>query len=180
MIQVYTGNGKGKTTAAIGLGIRAVGAGKNVLMIQFLKTNDSSELNVLRKLDNFEVRTFGRKGFFLPKKKLDENPSLREHFKEFSNVDYELVREGFNLAKESVNEYEIIILDEFNLVLNYDMIPLEEVLNFLKNADKNTEIIITGRYAPKEIIEVADLVTNFEEIKHYYTQGKGMRKGIEF
>lgn len=182
MIYVFTDNGKGKTSAAVGTGIRAVGAGKKVLMIQFLKNGSSSENKILKKINNFEIKTFGRKGFFLPQSKLEKHPELKEEgIKSFSEKDIELAKQGLKEAKKAAQskKYDLLILDEINLVLNFGLIEKKEFLAFLKKHQDKLDIILTGRYAPKEIIKISDLVTDFKEVKHYYRKGIGPKKGID-
>lgn len=168
MIYILTGNGKGKTTCALGMGLRAVGAGLSVFMLQFLKKDKSSEIRIIKKINKFAVRVFGR-GVCLSKKNL-------------SNKDFGLAKQGFALAKKTAEskKYNMLILDEINLVLKFGLLEIEEVLAFLKKYRKELDIVLTGRYCPKAIIKIADLVTEFKEIKHYYRKGRRARKGIEF
>lgn len=169
LIQVYTGKGKGKTTAALGLTLRAVGAGLKVAIIQFLKSGKYSELNALSKLSPMvTVDSFGREDFIYNSKPLAE--------------DYELAREAFKVAqrKERDKTVKVIILDELNVALYYKLLDLNLVLDFLHNKRKNVEIVITGRYAPPEIVKIAHLVTEMIEIKHPYHSGVIARKGIEY
>ena len=168
MLQIYTGNGKGKTTASLGLGLRAVGAGKKVLLIQFLKDGKSSEIKVIKKIKNFEVKSFGKKGF-VSKDNLIEK-------------DYDLAMQGFNFAKESIKskKYDLIVLDEINTANYFDLIKTEDLINLIKKIPSKMELILTGRKASKELIQIADLVTEMKEIKHYYIKGIKSRKGIEF
>jgi cob(I)alamin adenosyltransferase len=167
MIQVYTGNGKGKTTASLGLALRAVGAGLKVYIAQFCKGRDYSELKVLKKIKNIKVEQFGRTCFIKRKA---------------SKIDKELAKKGLEKVKKIIQEkkYDLIILDEINICFYYDLLRTEEVIEILKNTPKDIEIILTGRYAPKEIIKIADLVSEIKEIKHYFKKGIIARKGIEF
>ena len=182
MIYILTGNGKGKTTSAIGMGLRAVGAGKKVLMIQFLKT-ESSENKIIEKIKNFDIRTFGRKGFFLPKSVLKKQLQLRKKgIKPLTEKDFELAKQGFSLARKAAQSkrYNILILDEICVALKFSLIDIEMVLDFLRKYQKKLDIILTGRNAPQTIIKIADLVTEMKEVKHYYQKGIGPRPGIEF
>ncbi len=180
MIYVLTGEGKGKTTSAVGMGIRAVGAGKRVLMIQFLKTG-TSENKLIGKIDHFDIKTFGREGFFLPKSKLEKNPQFKESgVKPLEDKDLKLAKEGFKLAKESCKEYDLLILDEIFIALKFKLLDKEEVINFLEKNRSNLDIVLTGRDCPEEVIELADLVSEVKEKKHYYKKGVAPRKGIEF
>ncbi|OFI01516.1 Cob(I)yrinic acid a,c-diamide adenosyltransferase [Clostridium acetireducens DSM 10703] len=165
-IQIYTGNGKGKTTAALGLSLRAVCAGKKVFFGQFIKGMDYSELLADMYLPNFKLKQFGRNCFI-------KNNPIRE--------DIDKAKIGLNICKKVLfsGEYDIVILDEINIAIYYNLLSVKEVIDVLKNKDKNTEVILTGRYAPKELIDIADLVTEMKEIKHYYKKGVKARKGIE-
>lgn len=168
LVQVYTGNGKGKTSAAFGLALRAIGRGLEVYVIQFIKGGfDYGELYIVDKLPNIKLKAFGRGKF------VTEKPPEKE--------DVELAQEALALAEEVVKsgEYDIIILDEVNVALNLKLINLEEVLELIKNKPKHVELVLTGRYAPSEIIQIADLVTEMQEIKHPYKKGYQARKGIE-
>ncbi|MGA1845605.1 cob(I)yrinic acid a,c-diamide adenosyltransferase [Deferribacter abyssi] len=165
-VQLYTGNGKGKTTAAIGLSIRAAGAGFKVLFAQFLKTAKYNEHNILAQIKNIDMKTFGRGCLIRGKPE---------------NIDYKLVLEGVKEVKKLINttQYDLVILDEINVAVYYGLIEKDEILNLIKEKPLSLEIVLTGRYAPKEFIEVADLVTEFKEIKHYFHQGILAREGIE-
>jgi len=185
MIYVLTGNGKGKTTSAVGMGIRAVGAGKKVLMVQFLKTGDSSENKVIKKIKNFEIKSFGRKGFFVPKEELERKPKLKKAgVKPFLKRDFQLVKKGLEFVKKvlELKKYQLLILDEVCVVVHFKLIDKNDVLNFLKKfkQSKEVDIVLTGRYCPKEIIKIADLVTEMKEIKHYYKRKVKTRKGLEY
>lgn len=168
MFQIYTGNGKGKTTAALGLGLRAVGAGQKVLLIQFLKDGQSSEIKAIRKIANFEAKIFGKKGF-VSKKNLTKK-------------DYDLAQQGFNYVQKAIagQKYQLVILDEINLAISLGLIKTEEVIDLIKKTPPQTELILTGRQAPQKLIQVADLVSQIKEVKHYFKKGLKARKGIEF
>jgi cob(I)alamin adenosyltransferase len=168
LIQVYTGTGKGKTTAAIGLGLRAIGKGFKVYMIQFMKGDiEYGEISAVRGLDNFIIEQFGRPDFVSRDKP--------------EKVDIDFARSALNRASEILAEqqYDILILDEINVALDWKLIELEPVLELLKSKPKNIEIILTGRYAHQKIIDIADLVTNMQQVKHPYEQGILARDGIE-
>jgi cob(I)alamin adenosyltransferase len=185
MIFILTGNGKGKTTSAIGMGIRAVGAGGKVLMIQFLKPG-SSESKVIKKIKNFKIKSFGQRWFVLPKAELEKKPELKKTFgvRPIGKNDIQLAKEAFSLAERAAraNIYNVIILDEICVVLKYKLLSQNRVFNFLKKYGNNIDIVLTGRYCPKEIIEAADLVSEIREIKHHYKKVKGQKakKGIEY
>ena len=184
MIYLLTGNGKGKTTSAIGMAIRALGAGKRVLMIQFLKDSKiSSEFKILKKLNGFKIKSFGRKGFFVPSTYLKDHPELKKSgVKPFAKIDKILAKNGLDFAKEAAEskKYDLIILDEINIAIYYRLISQNEVMKLVKRYRENMDFILTGRYAKKGIIKCADLVTEMREVKHYYRQGKKARFGIEF
>ena len=166
-IQVYTGDGKGKTTAALGLALRAAGAGLKVYIGQFMKKKKYSELESLRKFKNsIKIDQFGRQRFVGQK---------------VTKEDKLLAREGLKKAKKAIEsgKYNLIILDEINVALSYGLLSEEEVINIIKNKPKNQEIVLTGRGAPQTIIGLADLVTEMKEIKHYFSKGVKARIGIE-
>jgi len=169
LVQVYTGNGKGKTTAAFGLALRAIGRGLKVYVIQFIKGGfDYGELYVVDKLPNLKLKAFGRGKF------VTEEPAGRE--------DVKLAEEAFALAEEVVKsgEYDVVVLDEINVALNLKLIKIEKVLELIKNKPQHVELVLTGRYASNEIIEAADLVTEMKEVKHPFNKGYKARKGVEY
>lgn len=168
MIQVYTGNGKGKTTAAIGQTIRALGHNWKILVIQFMKGDEYGEIKVLKSLPNITVQQFGLSTFV---KKGEAKPE-----------DIRLAQEGLKVAKKAVESksYDMIILDELNVALDYGLLSIKDVLPMLKSAPPDLEIVITGRYAPKELIEIADLVSEVKEIKHPLQKGVVNRSGIDY
>lgn len=165
-IHVYTGNGKGKTTAALGLSLRAVCAGKKVFFGQFIKGMEYSELKSQEFLPNFKIHQFGRDCFI---------------YNEPTEEDIKIAREGLKICEEILikGEYDIVVLDELNIGIYYKLFSVDEVIEILKKRASHVEVIITGRYAEDKIIELADLVTEMKEIKHYYTQGVEARLGIE-
>jgi len=169
LVQVYTGNGKGKTTAAFGLALRAIGRGLKVYIIQFIKGGfDYGELYIVDKLPNLTLKAFGTGKF------VTEKPP--------GKADVELAEEAFALAEEVVKsgEYDIVILDEINVALNLKLVKIEKVLELIRNKPKHVELVLTGRYAPNKIIEAADLVTEMKEVKHPFNKGYQARKGIEY
>jgi len=158
-IQVYTGNGKGKTTAAIGLSVRTVGAGKRVFFAQFVKGQIYSEVKtILQYLPNITIKQLGLDCFIYHKPKQEDVDAARKGFVEVSAI----ILSG---------QYDMVVLDEGNIAIYYQLFSVEELIELLKSKPEQTEIIITGRNAPDELIEFADLVTEMKEIKHYYTQG---------
>ncbi len=168
LIQVYTGNGKGKTTAAIGLGLRATGEGLNVYMIQFMKGRRYSEVDAIEKIPNFTLVQYGRDEF-VSKEKPDQ-------------IDIDLAKKGFNHAKKIINEgkFDIVILDEINVAVDFNLIPLKELVKLIEEKPKHIELILTGRYAHPEIVRMSDLVSEILEIKHPYQNGVQSRKGIDW
>jgi cob(I)alamin adenosyltransferase len=169
LIQIYTGNGKGKSTAAFGLALRASGRGLKTIIIQFLKQgNCYGEHFAIKKIENIEIKSFGKPEFVNLK-----NPSME---------DVELAKKAFEFSKETINcgKYNIVILDEINIAVHYKLIQLNEIIDLLKNKPKHVEVVLTGRSAPKELIEIADLVSEVVDIKHPYQKGIGAREGIEY
>ncbi len=182
MIFVLTGNGKGKTTSAIGMGVRAVGAGGKVLMIQFFKVA-SSENKVIEKIKNFEIKSFGREGFYIPQAELEKNPQLKKQgVKALGKEDSNLFRQGFNLAEETAaaGEKQLLILDEIMTCLKFKLVAEKEIINFLETYKDKLDIVLTGRDCPPAIIRIADLITEMREKKHPFSKGGKARKGIEF
>ena len=169
LVQVYTGNGKGKTSAAFGAALRAAGRGFKVYVIQFVKGGfDYGELHIAEKIPNLKLNAFGRGKF------ITETPPAHE--------DVHFAQEAFDLASKVVEggEYDMVVLDEINVVVNLKMVGVDEVVGLIKSKPKHVELILTGRYAPAQIIEAADLVTEMKEIKHPYAKGVPPRKGIEY
>ena len=167
-IHVYTGPGKGKTTAALGHGIRAAGAGRKVHIVQFMKGRRYSEIDTIEKISNFSIIQHGRDEFVSK-----ENPD---------QVDIDLAQKGFKYSKEIVNngKYDIIILDEINVAVDFNLVSLKDIIKLLEGKPEKLELILTGRDAHPEIVRYADLVTEMLEIKHPYQQGVQARKGIDF
>lgn len=172
LVQVYTGNGKGKTTASIGLGIRAYGNGLKVIMIQFLKSGVTGELNVLNNLgENFKVYRF--------EKEKDFTWNLTEEQKKELKLE---IQEGFNFAKKVVKENlcDMLILDEVMASVNGGYIKEEDVVELIESKNDNMELVLTGRNVPNAIAEKSDLITEMKDVKHYFNKGIPARKGIEF
>lgn len=166
MIHVYTGNGKGKTTAALGLALRASGAGLNVYIAQFVKGIPCSEHKALKKLKNIKLEQFGR-GCFIRYKP--------------QQADRLIAKEGLKKIKSIIacKRYRVIILDEINVALKLGLVCLKDVLGLIKHTPESIELILTGRGANLEVINSADLVSRINEVKHYYKRGFKARKGIE-
>lgn len=165
-VQVYTGNGKGKTTAALGLALRAAGAGKKVFIAQFVKGMHYSELDVLPRIPGITLKQYGR-GCFIRREPCTE--------------DYAAARQGLAEAKNILisGEYHVVVLDEINIALYFGLIHLGELKEALKQRAAHVEVVLTGRNAPPELIDSADLVTEMQEIRHYYNDGIEARTGIE-
>ena len=168
-VQIYTGNGKGKSTAAIGQAVRAAGSGLKTYIAQFMKEYPYSELISLKDLSQWiKIEQFGGDDFVYKK----ELPGKEELDK---------AEQGLQNAKEKMlsNEYDIIILDEAIVAIYFKLIETNDLIEFIKAKPKNVELILTGRYCPKELIDLADLVTEMKEVKHYYQKGVTSRRGIE-
>jgi cob(I)alamin adenosyltransferase len=166
-IQIYTGNGKGKTTAALGLAMRTIGAGKKVFIGQFLKSGDYSEMNTLKQFkDQVTVEHYGLGRFV-------KNSPTKE--------DIVAGRNGYNRVTKIVEEgeYDLVIIDEGNVAVKYNIFSEKELLNIFKKKPDHIELVVTGRGATPEVMEKADLVTEMKLIKHYFQQGVEARIGIE-
>jgi cob(I)alamin adenosyltransferase len=166
-IQVYTGNGKGKTTAALGLALRAMGAGLKVYLAQFIKAGDYSEINTLKRLsDDITVEQFGL-GRFAKGKPADE--------------DIAAARQGLKRISEIISsgQYSVVILDEANVAVSTGLLVVEDLLDIIDLKPGDMELIITGRNAPEQIIDRADLVSEINAVKHYFQKGVKARIGIE-
>jgi len=167
LIHIYTGNGKGKTTSCLGLALRAQGAGLKVFIGQFLKCGNTSELNALKHLKGITIEQYGRKKFIKP------SPCVED----IKSAETGLCRINKIVAEK---KHDLVILDEINIALHFKILKLNDVMHILKSAPKTMDLVLTGRNAPKELLEIADLVSEIKEIKHYYKNGKKARKGIEF
>ena len=169
LIQVYTGDGKGKTTCALGLGLRAVGQGFKVFMVQFLKTEETGEVAAVRRLaPDFTIQSFGIPGF---PRLTDPDPQTRD-----------AAQQAFTLARQVIlaGEHDLVILDEVNLSLTYGLVSLPEMLEVLRLRPAYVEVVLTGRGAPPELVAFADLVTEMRPLKHYFEAGIKARRGIEW
>lgn len=165
-VHVYTGNGKGKSTAAVGLAVRALCAGMSVYVGQFVKSMKYNETKIEELFPKLKVEQLGT-GCFI--------------FREPSQKDIDMAREGLEKCRKILasGEYDVVILDEINIALYFKLISVEEVIEAINNRKPNVEVVATGRYAPQELTDIADLVTEMKEIKHYYTQGVLSRNGID-
>lgn len=169
LVHIYTGDGKGKTTAALGLGIRAYGRGMQVLIVQFLKGAETGEMKTLKMLEP---------GFVLHR---------AQEIKKFTwNMTHEeleatavIQQDIFNYAKDAVHKVDLLIMDEIMAAITTGMIPLQQVVEFIKSKPQKLELVLTGRDAPAELIELADYVSNVKAVKHPMEKGIPARKGIE-
>jgi cob(I)alamin adenosyltransferase len=167
LIQIYTGKGKGKTTASLGLAIRAAGHNFKIAIIHFMKIWDYGEVKSLKKL-GIDLFRYGTTELIDPK-----NPSP---------IDYEEADKALLKAEKLIekSDYDILILDEINVAVDFSLIPIKRVVDLLDKKPDNLELVLTGRNCPQELIERADLVSVIDEIKHPYQSGMEARKGIEF
>lgn len=168
-ILIFTGNGKGKTTAALGMALRATGHGLRVLVIQFVKESETGEIFAAEKIDNMKIIQTGLG--FLPK---TNTPEFTKHKQAAEN--------GLTLAAESIGSgnYDLIILDEICLTINKGLLKEKDVAEIIAKAEPKLSIVLTGRDAPQKLIDLADTVSNIECIKHGYDAGIEAQKGIEF
>jgi cob(I)alamin adenosyltransferase len=171
LVHIYTGNGKGKTTAALGLGIRACGRGFKVLMVQFLKGAETGEMHILKKLEPDFIL---RRGTEVRKFTWNMN---EEELKKAGAIQREL----FDFAVRSAQSggYNLLILDEIMAAMSAGFVPVQDVANFIRNKPEGLEIVLTGRNAPEELIAAADYVSEIRAVKHPMEKGIGARKGIE-
>jgi cob(I)alamin adenosyltransferase len=169
LVFVYTGDGKGKTTAAMGQALRAIGHGMKVLVLQFMKGKKYGEVLAAEKyLPDLTIYQCGLDSFVMRK-----NPAP---------VDIDLAQQGLEMAKKAISsgDYQMVILDEINVAMDFGLLSIEDVAAMIKGKAPAVDLILTGRYAPPEIIELADTVSDVQEIKHHYTKGIKERAGIEF
>jgi cob(I)alamin adenosyltransferase len=169
LVHVYTGEGKGKTTAALGLALRSWGHGLRVCIIQFMKHGeDYGEVQALRRLEGIDLYQFGSDHF------IDENSRNPE--------DIELAHRALKLAKDVLccQDYDVVILDEINMAMYFGLIPVEGVLDALHCRTPGVEVVLTGRNAPNAILDEADLITQMVAMKHPYESGVMARKGVEY
>jgi len=169
LVMVITGNGKGKTTAAFGQALRAIGQNYNVFVLQFMKGRKYGEFIAAEKyLPRLTIRMSGLDSFVMR-----DNPAA---------VDIELAKKGLDTARKAImsGKYDMVILDEINVALDFKLITLKEVIDLIKNKPPAVNLILTGRYAPEGIIKLADTVSEVKEIKHHYAAGIKDRAGIEY
>ena len=166
-VQIYTGNGKGKTTAALGLSLRAAGAGLKVFIAQFLKQGDYSEIKALERFsDLINIQQYGLGRFVKGQPTAEEIEAARKGL------------EDVNAAMLS-EEYDVIIVEEGNVAAACGLFAVQQLLDLIAKKPDNLELVITGRGAAPEVIAQADLVTEMKAIKHYYEKGVAARVGIE-
>ena len=178
-VQVYTGDGKGKTTCALGVGLRAAGHGLEILMISFMKAKvaehsggidvNYGEFKIVDRIPNFTIIPVGRQEFVDK-----ENPDP---------IDIKMAQEGLRMAQNALSEHkcDVLILDEINVAVEWNLISLQNQLNLIDMKPDDMELIMTGRYAKSEVMDAANLVTEMREIKHYYNSDKiQARRGFEF
>jgi cob(I)alamin adenosyltransferase len=166
-VHIYTGNGKGKTTAALGLSLRAAGAGLKVLIVQFLKKGDYSEIRALERFsDRITVEQYGM-GRFVRGKPSEEDIAAGRH--------------GLDRIRKALSDrlYDLVVIEEGNVAAGCGLFPVEALLEIIRNRPESVELVITGRGADPRIIEAADLVTEMTEVKHYFKRGVRARTGIE-
>jgi len=169
LVQVYTGNGKGKTTAALGLALRAAGHGLKTYIGQFLKGQPTGEIEALRKLAPLvRLEQFGRKEFI----RVTEG---------VADEDIDRARDGLGKCLKAMlsGEYRIVVMDEINTAVHLKLLSEREVLEVIEKKPAGVELVLTGRYAPEAFVEKADLVTEMKDIKHYGDRGVKAREGIE-
>jgi cob(I)alamin adenosyltransferase len=166
-VQVYTGNGKGKTTAAIGLAIRALGAGWRVFFAQFLRTAEYSEHKALARFSaHLTIKTYGRNVFIKGEPEDEDRRLAQEGVEEIA----EIVTSG---------RYRLVVLDEANVAAHYGLITVDQILNLVERRAEGVELVITGHHAHSRLIDQADLVTEMQEVKHYYSKSTKARMGVE-
>lgn len=169
LVEVFTGDGKGKTTAALGVVVRAVGQGLRVRVIYFMKGNyPYGERNALKHLPNVSFQAFGHEHFVDP-----ENVKEEER---------EQARQALRAAREALasGDFDLVVLDEVNLAASWKLIDVEDVVRLVEDKPQNVELILTGRRADKRLIELADLVTEMKEVKHPFRRGIEARRGFDY
>lgn len=169
LVHIYCGDGKGKTTASVGLAVRAAGSGMKVIFTQFFKTGVSSEINSMRKLGNIECvvmeGAFGRISRMTEEQKAAAKEAFNAHF---------------DKVAELAKDYDMVIFDEINSAVNHGMVDLEKVQNFIRENRDTHEIVLTGRNPAEGLIELADYVSEIRKVKHPFDKGIKARKGVEF
>jgi cob(I)alamin adenosyltransferase len=170
LVQVFTGDGKGKTTAALGTILRAAGHGLNIFIIFFIKGQYAyGEFSTLAKLSNVKFASFGRRQFIYKNREI--NPEEKKQ-----------AEAALTAAREAINSghYDLVVLDEINVALDFHLIEMDDVISLIKNRPPHVELILTGRHADATLIEMADLVTEMVKVKHPFDKGVKARQGIEY
>jgi cob(I)alamin adenosyltransferase len=170
LVQVFTGDGKGKTTAALGAVLRAVGHGLRVFIVFFIKGRyDAGEFSTLTKLPNVKFASFGLRQFIYKNRKI--NPEEKKQ-----------AEAALATAREAVSSdrFDLVVLDEINMALDFNLIKLDDVISLINNRPSHVELILTGRHADARLIEIADLVTEMVKVKHPFDKGVKARQGIEY
>jgi cob(I)alamin adenosyltransferase len=169
LVQVFTGNGKGKTTAAVGTIVRAAGHGLKVCLISFMKgTYTYGEYKTLSQIPNVEIEQFGLRKFTDPAK--------------IKSAEKEQAKAALVAARKAVagGDYDLVVMDEVNVAVCYNLVGLDKIITLIKDKPLHVELILTGRYADPKLLEIADLVTEMVKIKHPFDEGIQARKGIEY
>ncbi|MBC7249077.1 MAG: cob(I)yrinic acid a,c-diamide adenosyltransferase [Anaerolineae bacterium] len=169
LVHVYTGDGKGKTTAALGLALRAAGHGLRTYIAQFMKGQDYGELEAVKRLSPLiTIEQFGQASFV--------------HVKQATAEDVALAHAGLERVRQALHsgQYDIVVMDEINVALFFELLTVDEVLSLIENRPPGVELVLTGRRVPEKLIAHADLVTEMREIKHPYQKGIKARRGIEY
>ena len=169
LVHIYCGDGKGKTTAAVGLAVRACGAGKKILFVQFLKSESSSERRILKQLDGIELTPCPEKVKFTFRMNEVEKQECRERCTSL-----------LRLTEERLPLFDLAVLDEVFGALSAGMLEAEELLRLVREKPEKTELVLTGRNPPPEVTAIADYITEMKKIRHPYDAGTPARKGIEF
>lgn len=171
LIHIYCGDGKGKTTAATGLAIRAAGAGMKVLIARFLKNNDSAELNILKCIPGIDILPIEKEFGFIRTKDNPVREKAREYYASYMN----------RAIEKAVSEkYDLFIMDEINAAVTYGVVDAEELKEFIRNKPVKMELVMTGRNPDEEIAKMADYISEIKAVKHPFQEGIIARKGIEF
>lgn len=170
LIHIYTGEGKGKTTASVGLAVRAAGQGMKVLFVQFFKSDDTSsgEKEIIKNISQIELIHSNTRHPIFTKQSVDDN-KIKDS-----------VIETFEQVKKRIKDIDLLVLDEINSVLNGGWLDMDEFIKFLENKPQKLEVVLTGRNAPVELVKIADYVTEMLKIKHPFDNGVKARKGIEY
>lgn len=171
LIHIYCGDGKGKTSAAIGLAVRAAGCGKKILFARFLKNEESGELNVLDTVPEISVIHLDRSYGFFNTLSDSEKKAVRQMYGELWRSILKMIRDGV---------YDILVMDEFMAAYRYGLIPWEEALTFLREKPECLEVVLTGRDPDEKLVELADYVSEIRKVKHPFDRGIRARRGIEF